>query len=453
MKKRIVTCLTAVLAGAVCAAGGLEFDAGVDARFRYDWKGRPLRYQNNRTAAAATDPHDTRYQDYYRMRTRFWGEMSYENVTLYSRLANEFRGYHNAAPQNKFPDELFIDNLYFEIRDICGERLSLRAGRQDLNYGAGRVISDGMAGDGSRTASFDAVKAIARIDEKRKLDLVAVWQRPEDHWTLGNARYDLTKYQTSDGGNAMTERALMAYYSDNAFEGVPFELYYIYKDETRWLASNGKRLPERRYSTIGARVVPHLSEKWSAEGEVAVQAGETGRGAAGGRRDILTWMGYGGVTYTETEFGWKPYVTAAVLVLSGDDDRFDDPAARGKDTGWNTLFNRSTWFSELMSGEFATLRWSNLVYPHLEAGVCPAKDHRALVQGGPHYAYRHDNANGDAYRGLFLMARYDFPLLRPAAERRGGVRGTLLAEVIEAGGYYADAGTAYCLRFELNAKF
>ncbi len=453
MSKHVLVGLLLAAAMALVASGGLDFDAGVDARFRYDWKGRPIKYQNNRTSATATDPQEGRHLDYYRMRTRVWGEMSCEDVTVYSRLANEFRGYHNAGQQNKFPDELFIDNLYFEIRNLLNERVSLRVGRQDLNYGAGRVISDGMAGDGSRTASFDALKAVVRIDDKRKLDLVGIWQRPEDHWTLGNEKYDLTKYQNRDGGNDLTERALIAYYSDRSLKDLPFELYYIYKDETRWLTSNDNRLPERRHSTFGARVVPQLNEKWSAEGEAAVQFGEIGRSAKTGRRDILAWMGYGGVTYTETDYGWNPYVKAAVLVLSGDNDRFDDPAAQGTDTGWNTPFNRSSWFSELISYEFACLRWSNLVYPHLELGVRPAKDHRAFLQGGPHYAYEKDNANDDAYRGLYMMARYDFPLLRPTAERRGGVRGALLAEVIDAGDYYAAASTAYCLRFELNAKF
>ena len=437
------------------AKTGLSADAGADLRFRYDFKDNAPKYQNNKTSATATDPQDKKHQDYYRLRTRVWGKVSYEDLTLFGRVADEFRGYHNAKDQYDFPDELFIDNLYLDIKNLWDERVDLRIGRQDLKYGAGRVISDGTGGDGSRSAYFDAVKAVLHLSEKSTLDLAGVWQRPEDDWTWGDTDYELTKYQsqTETIDSDLTERAGIAYFRNTSIDELPFEAYSIYKDETRWFASNGKRLPARRYDTLGVRVVPQLSEKWSAEAEGALQVGQIEESGAVGERDILAWMTYGGLTYTETLYTWKPYATVAVLYLSGDDDRYDDPAAGGTDTGWNPVFNRSTWFSELMSGEYATYRWSNLIYPHAEVGVRPAKDHTAFIQGGPHYAAEQDNANDDAYRGLFLMARYDFPLVRKAIAGRGDLNGAVLCEMLDAGDYYGEPETAYYLRFEISAKF
>jgi len=440
-------------AGAVGTGSGLSGDAGADLRFRYDYKDNPVKYQNNRTSETATDPQDPQYQDYYRMRTRVWGKAAYEDVTLFGRVADEFRGYHNAKQQYAFPDELFLDNAYLDVRNLWDERVDLRVGRQDLKYGAGRVISDGTGGDGSRSTYFNAIKAEVHLSEKSTLDLMGVWEPPEDDWTVGNPDYDLTKYQTREGGNDLTEKAGIAYFMNKTCESFPYEAYYVCKDDSRWIASNGKRLPARQYHTLGVRAVPQLSETWSAEVESAVQAGQIDGSGAVGNRDILAWMTYGGATYTAAEYTWKPHLTGAVLYLSGDDDRFDDPKASGTDTGWSPVFNRTTWFSELMSGEFAAYRWSNLVYPHLELGVRPDKDHAAFIQGGPHYAAEQDNASGDSYRGLFLMARYDFPLIRRAIAGRGDINGAVLAEVLDAGNYYAEADTAYYLRFEISAKF
>ena len=65
---------------------GLSAKAGADARFRYDFKDNAPKFQNNKTAATATDPQDTKYQDYYRLRTRVWGKASYEDYTLFGRV-------------------------------------------------------------------------------------------------------------------------------------------------------------------------------------------------------------------------------------------------------------------------------------------------------------------------------------------------------------------------------
>ncbi len=449
----VVVLLAAAYAGQGVAGERVAADAGIDWRFYDVYSDNPVAFQNNRTDATATDTQKGTYYNYYRLRTRPWGRLSVDDrLELYGRLANEFRVYENNKQAYPFPHELFIDNLYLDFRDLWRDRLDVRVGRQDIRYGAGRVIRDGTPGDISRSYYFDAIKTGIRLDESRTLDLVGIWQRPEDPWTVGNENVDLTKYQTCEGGNDLTERALVAYYSSREMKEFPYELYYVYKDESRWLSSSDARLPERRYHTVGARLIPRFGEHWTAEAELAGQYGTIGESASAGERDILAWMGYGGATYTVTEWRWKPYLTAATLVLSGDDERYDDPNASGTDTGWNPVFGRAVWTSDLMSAAYAGYRLSNLVYPHVETGLNFSDGHSVNIQGGPQFAYASDNSNGDTFRGVLGVLRYLFPLLRESKERRGAVRGAVKLEVLDAGDYYGDPGVAYYLRFELHAQ-
>ena len=174
-----------------------DFDAGGDFRFRYECKDNWM--DKGKTTV------NPAYEDYYRMRSRVWGKAAYgESLSLYLRLANEFRDYRNSPEnnsRNKFPDELFLDNLYLDVRNLGG-RVDVRLGRQDIKEGAGRVISDGTPGDGSRSTYFDAILAKVRILEKSDVDLMATWNRHRDTWTIGNPHdpYDLTKIVAVHGG-------------------------------------------------------------------------------------------------------------------------------------------------------------------------------------------------------------------------------------------------------------
>lgn len=147
----------------------LKLNAGADLRFRYD-------YKDNAPSSGGTI--NTAYQDYYRLRTRVWGEAKIENVTLFSRLANEYRDYHNAPQKYDFPDELFFDALYVDVRGAFDDLVDLRVGRQELKYGEGRIISDGSAGDGNRSRYFDAVRTSFHVSEKSTLDVFGIYQRP-----------------------------------------------------------------------------------------------------------------------------------------------------------------------------------------------------------------------------------------------------------------------------------
>jgi len=201
-----------------------DFDAGGDFRLRYEFKDNWM--DKGKTTVSP------KYEDYYRMRSRVWGRVSYGDTrAAYLRLGNEFRNYRNSpenASKNKFPDEVFIDNLYLNVKEIGGW-VDVRFGRQDIKEGAGRVVSDGTPGDGSRSAYFDAIRATLRVFEKSDIDLIATWNRYRDTWTIGNPHdaYDLTKIKSGSPYSRMDEMGLMAYAHYNELQDFPMEGYWI----------------------------------------------------------------------------------------------------------------------------------------------------------------------------------------------------------------------------------
>lgn len=75
-------------------------------------------------------------------------------VELFLRVADEFRYYRSAEGdkgKQRFPDVLFIDNLYLSYSDLF-DFVDVKIGRQEMTFGAKRIISDGTGGDGSHTS-------------------------------------------------------------------------------------------------------------------------------------------------------------------------------------------------------------------------------------------------------------------------------------------------------------
>jgi hypothetical protein len=174
-------------------------------------------------------------------------------------------------------------------------------------------------------------------------------------------------------------------------------------------------------------------------------------------RSIFAYMGYAGLTYVEKEVLGKPRLTGALLYLSGDKDSYYNTKDGGTDNGWNPVFNRTPWLSEICANMYDQNRWSNLIYPHFEAGMEPLKKHAVKLQAGPMFAAEKDNNATDNYRGFFTQLRYDFPLLSKVFGKRGDLTGAVAGETLVYGDYYqhdtASEDAATWLRFELIGKF
>jgi len=451
-------CTLAIFAGLVCSAGaqenavldqkekGLEFDLGGDLRIRQE-------LIDNIPTGKGTMPN----QNYFRIRPRVWGEAKYENFRLYTRLTDEFREYIQPSNSRKYktPDEVVVDNLYLDANDLFDGWLDVRAGRQDLAYGSGRVILDGTPFDGSRTIYMDAIKATINFDEEKKntLDILAIYNRPDNELSMGGLEGQTDRQLTSINPRSknLTEWGGGLYFKSKELEEMPFDLYWMYKRESK-ADLNGSKIPGRWFNTWGIRLMPKYTETISGEFEGAVQAGQQDGGAS-----THGYMGFAAVKYTPAvEWTMRPFVKGGIYYLSGDKDR----GAGHGDSAWDPVWSRWPQISELYVLNFkdGAGYWTNLIYPHVETGFDISKMHKLLATAGPMYADEKDGlggGSGDLYGWLGTIC-YDFPIMTDVFGRddqRGNVTGRLQAEVLDPGDYYMTDTVAYFFRWQIMAAF
>jgi len=445
----------------------IDLDGGFDLRARYDWL-------DNLPNSDGAISHS--YTDYMRLRTRAWGSAYAGNYGIYLRLANEFREYDNYDPSvnyNRFPDQLFVDNIYLDLKNLLYDRVDVRIGRQDMKYGAGRVIADGTPSDGSRSEYFDAVKVTVRVTEKTSGDFFAMYTKPVDNFlTIGDAdgqAYNITSYDGSVGpgkDDDLTEWGVGTYWTIKEYKECPIELYALYKDESSWRKKGvtANTLPDRHYATVGARITPQFTDNISGELEGAYQFGQASHndGKDISEQAINAYMLYGGLSYKTKETALKPYVTLATIYLSGDDknSRYNSTSSDDSITGWSPAYARTTFIGELPVKMYgSSYRWSNLIWPHIEPGCEPFKGHKFKLQTGPMFADKNDyqdDANNDLYRGWYTQVKYEATLLKDIVGKRGAVKAAVQLEHMAYGDYYESSTNpeqGYFARFELSMSF
>ncbi len=398
-------------------------------------------------------PFGTADYSYFRLRTRAWLQGGTDRASVYIRGAHRIHGPTGGNFGYTYPDEAVLDNLYLDVNDLFDGLVDLRIGRQDLIYGAGRVILEGTPGDGARTIYFDAAKAVIRLREDTTLDVFAIYNDYENKFAIGNVERDLTSY--AGPNNEMKEMGAGLYLKSKVLPEMPFELYYIWKRESDFMFGGVEPFPGRDVHTVGTRLLPKFSDKLSAELEVAGQVGEVDNGD-----DILGFMLYAGTTYQlDPVKNCKPYLTGSVYYLSGDDSDNSD------DHRWNPLWARYPQFNELSLYTYTTMaegqidglwRWSNIIYPSLEVGLTTPNKSKVSLQTGPLFADESNGVSGK-YRGWVGTAIYKFPiisnLLGDSYGGRGALTGMVYGECLIPGNYYASDKTAWFLRLELNASF
>ncbi len=431
-----IACIIAAAASASLAAQtNLDLTAGGDIRLRYDGT------DNLPTSSRG----ESKASDYGRFRFRGWMKADYEDSSLYLRVADEFRAYRapgSNSRKQRWPDVLFIDNLYFEEKNIFGS-LDLRIGRQDMAFGAKRIISDGTGGDGSRSAFFDAIRATWHADKKRTLDAFGVWQVADD-WlpTLGKTHangkkphdYDLNGFHQDEFGAGL-------YWQDRSCDGFGYDIYYVAKGEKR--GKDAKFRGEGRSAathTAGFRLLPEFTETLSGELELAGQTGTDVDFAA---------QGYAGLTW-KPKASAKPWLTGACHFLSGDKD-----GARGGNA-WHAVFNRETGMGETIAPMYAKYSYTNLVYPHLAAGCEIGEFSKLKAQTGPLFtAVKEDDAGG-SYRGFYAQLKYELsPAKLFGADILKGGSVAFQLECFDKGDYFKDGSDHAAIfgRMELKWKF
>ena len=273
--------------------------------------------------------------NFFRFRTSLWGDSElWRGCKLYLKFTNEFRKYH--SPEVEFTwDEIFIDNLYLEWKNLLGSLWSAKIGRQDLFYGDGLVIMDGGPLDGSRSIYFNSAK-LSWGDSILGLDFIGIQNTQKDKYlpVINNKNKKLVEQE---------EKCWGVIYRRGYSREQTFEAYYLWKREKTEFNSYTH--------TYGAKTRGLMARDLTYTGEFAYQTGklkDRERRAYGGEFNFTK------VFRTK----YSPLIKSGYIHLTGDKegtDRFE---------GWNPLFSRWPKWSELyiytLIEEDKTAYWTNL---------------------------------------------------------------------------------------------
>ena len=408
---------------------------------------------------------DTR--SFFRFKTSLWGQMDVDkDFILYAKLTNEFKAYtYFGGATGSVPDksadkkgyrfdinEMVFDNLYADVKGFMDMPVDLRLGRQDFlgTYGEGFLIMDGTPQDGSRTYYFNAAKATWHMDDKRDLDFIYI-NDPRDEEFLPVINRLMVPNGVKDKApqllNTTDEQAGVLYFKDKSIKDFPLEVYYIFKKEAEegggTTSAPTYQFQKGKINTVGAFTKYNFSP-YTLRTQGAFQFGNYGTND----RDA-----FGGYCFLDQNFKdakFYPKLSAGAIYLSG------DKKSSAKNEGWDPLFSRWPWMSELyvntMAGETGIAGyWTNLQIYRLECVLNTTKKTKLTLD----YNYLRANAQVAAStifsgtgkeRGQLPQVRFDYKI-------NDNITTYFLGEYLKPGNFYVDNDPAIFLRTEVQIKF
>lgn len=249
------------------------------------------------------------------------------HVRLFGQLKSGLQNGRHSAPRPPDEDRLDAHQAFAEVRfDVAGERsLAVRAGRQEFNFGSGRLVS--MREGPNVRQSFDGVRLTLR-ERAWRVDAFAV--KPV-----------ATKPDVFDD-RAISGQSFWGVYAVRPLAPLVWlpkkgnvDLYYFGLDKKAARFNQGVAREQRQ--TIGARWWSR-SEPFDYNYELVYQFGKFGRG------DIRAWTVASENGYTFARARFRPRVGIKANVTSGDKDP-NDPDLQT----FNPLFPRGAYFGQLVS--------------------------------------------------------------------------------------------------------
>ena len=462
-------------------SSALAVDAGADFRVRQEIMHNVPGLPGLGGASGAFVPRSYRKNvNHLRFRPRLWARAGYENFGIYGRVVDEFRehvvrnGTRRKDRAYNFPDELALDSLYFEGRDLFDGFMDFRIGRQDLfdgrhsTLGLDRIMLDGAPYVGSRSCYADMARFTFKFEEDSKLDAFALYDNGRNTFSWGdrqsrgrpmNAIHPADSPEMDEWGGGLVWSSRVTPELGSFALPLPYKFYSIHK-HTEAYTSGGthRRMPDKDITTFGIDVEPQLTEFLSLEFDAAKQFGvlSDGNKQAGGH------MGYAAIDFhPNISSHFDPFARLSGYYLSGDRHR---TGANDNDTAWDPMWARAPCDSEMF--QYGTLYglgyWENIIYTKLTIGADFGPLHRVSAYSGPMWAAEQDNlgtvdGDGSRYKGFLSAVRYDFPILLAPKGARGldrfSIFGHVIAELFNPGDYYDTSRPAWFVRWELMFKF
>lgn len=394
--------------------------------------------------------------DYFRFRPRVYGEINLDDVAFKVRAANEFRCWTHMKPDTNpqdFPEEWVFDLAYMDIKNLLGDSLDLRIGRQELNYGTGKVICEGTPGDGSRTLYFNAVKATWKGCDKTTVDLLGLYNPEKDDLAINRKENrELTGYKGSI--NEPAEAGGGMYVINKSKADMPIEAYAIYKfegtvrtvtkgkDEKGNPTSTTKVTHSADIGTIGGAINPKLTSLLKGRLEIASQFGKRGNADLSGEMIDASLN-----LKLPVLDAIKPGVDGGVYYLSGNDPKTND------DEGWNPLWARSTQPIDLYSLWYSNYRWSNLLMPYATLSISPTSWLKTSARVAYLGALEKDGKGTGDERGWLETLKAEFTIFEDLMMKKDKLTGHLMLDILQPGDYHASDDTAYFARWNVQYDF
>lgn len=274
-------------------------DLGGDWRLTLGGQVR-LRYESERNKAFGfVSP---REDSFLLHRTFIHADLKYDDwlrFFIQGKFAH-VRDRDRAAGLAGMEDHADIHQGFADITTLIMEnRVTFRLGRQELQYGAQRLISPLDWGNIRRT--FDGVKAFT-VTDKWRVDAFAV--RP----VLGGRR-NLDKHDENVDFYGL-------YSTYKGSKSLAHDFYFLVLDNDNIVANSNGVSGTRTLYTPGTRLWG-TCDNWDYEAELGAQFGTF----AGDR--VRAWMGTAGGGYTFTDREWQPRLGLLYDYASGDNDPTD----------------------------------------------------------------------------------------------------------------------------------
>ncbi len=303
----------------------------------------------------------TSNQNFARIKTSFG--MNYKpnsDLEFNLKLTNEFRYYFTPSTADLHLNEIFIEQLYVKLHNNTLLPGNLTVGRQNIMLGEGFTVFDGYAGDGSRSAYFNAIRYDWLYDAKNTFTGFFAYQPTEDFLPVINGKDIDPSFQGKDS-YAMVEQSEKT-----------AALYYIGKLEKNEIHGYGiwkhidfdgtKVVPKSDILTIGSRVKLATSEQTNITAEAAYQFGSYGD------YDRAAYAGYAYLTILpKIKESYLPQlINIGTFLLSGNDLSTDNYE------GWEPIYSRwpkwseSLIYTSLKENQGRVAYWSNMLSIYLQ---------------------------------------------------------------------------------------
>ena len=397
-----------------------------------------------------------------------WAAASWRNYTFKVGFAHIFTETFEGNPNSwhersmRMPGLVTLNNLYLDGQGLADGFVDFRIGRQDLMehrqsvFGLDWILWDGTPGDSSETYFADMARTRLHFTESSKLDVFAMFNSGENELSFGrecDRHRGLNRLLSSDSNEMDQWGGGLVWHSDFA-KDFPYKLYSVFKGDTAYTRGNGERQPGKNLVALGVNLLPHLTDEFWLDLDVAKQLGRKTNGAAAGglmastdlccRRQHGCW-GLG-----------TPYGRTGLRYMSGDKHRLD---ADDSDTGWDPMWRRTSAPSEVFNnGLHPALRyWTNMLWYNTLLGIEFGRMHRVEAYSGPVFADVKDGLGGGdgTYKGLLSRLNYYLPFL--LADKSKGERieiySAFCIELFNPGDYFESRKPATYIRWMINVVF